>query len=792
MVHAATGNRGAQGLPVTTGHEPDHEPALDPVCGMKVDRARGRSGEHDGARFFFCSEGCAKKFGAAPERYLHPEKIADAKAAPAEAPPAGALYICPMDAEVVAHAPGPCPVCGMSLEPAVIESGDASEGPGEEERDLTRRLAGSALATVPLVVVAMTMRAPWTPLVSLLLAAPVVLWGGAPFFARAWRSLLIARANMFTLVAVGSGVAFSYSALVTVHLLRGDDVYFEAAAVIVTLVLAGQVLEARARRQMTRSVRALLDLAPKMARLVPGAAGGEERDVLVSTLVPGDQVRVRPGERVPTDGRVASGTSSCDESLMTGEATPVAKSAGDRLIGGSLNGGGPLVMAVVHVGAATELARIVGRVRQAQLTRLPLQATVDRISAVFVPAVILVACATFVTWLALGATAAESLVRAVSVLVIACPCALGLATPVAVTAGIGRATTFGLVVRDAEALERIATVDTIVFDKTGTLTRGRPDVVAVCCAAGVDEAYARAVAAALEVHGEHPLAAAIVRAAAPAAIADLGAVIDVAVHVGGGISGTLGGAGAGGTAVVVGTEALLEARGVESAELRAAAAAGTFDRWRASGATVVHVARGGRWIAALSVTDTIKESAAATVHALAAEGLRLLLVSGDHLVTARAVAAAIGIAEGNVHGGASPADKDDLLMKLRGGGGRPRHRVAMVGDGVNDAPALARADASIAIGHGGAADVAIAAAGLTLLGEDLRGVVRARRLGVLTRRTIRQNVGLAFVYNLVAVPLAAGVFGRSLAAGPMVAAAAMTASSLCVLGNALRLRIRPL
>jgi Cu+-exporting ATPase len=753
---------------------------------MTVDPARGRSRDHGGARFFFCCEGCAKKFGAEPERYLTPAVVAkvDPVLAPSPAPaPADALYICPMDAEVVAHAPGPCPICGMALEPMALAAGEEGEGVSDEERDLTRRLRGSALATVPLVILAMTVHAAhvgWAPAAELVLAAPVVLWGAAPFFVRAWRSLRIARANMFTLVALGSGAAFGYSALVVLHVLPGDAVYFEAAATIVTLVLVGQLLEVRARRHMTSSVRALLDLAPKTARLVAGphATDGSDRDVLVSTLVVGDRVRVRPGERVPTDGRVVSGASSCDESVMTGEARPVAKQVGDSLLGGTLNGSGPLEMEVTRTGQATELARIVGRVRRAQLTRLPLQATVDRVSAVFVPAVILVAAATFVGWMVLGAPAGEALVRMVAVLVIACPCALGLATPVAVTAGIGRGASFGLVVRDAEALERIATVDTVVFDKTGTLTRGRPEVLAVRCAPGIDEASVRSLAAALEAQSEHPLASAIVRAVAGSVSG--ARVTGVVVHVGAGISGTVDGA-----AVVVGSEALLETLGVDRAALVSAAAEGTFERWRASQASVVHVARDGAWIAAIAVDDPVRESARDTVRALAAEGLHVLLASGDHLATARAVAAAVGIAEADVHGGATPAAKDDLLAKLRA----EEHRVVMIGDGVNDAPALARADASIAVGS---TDVAIATAGLTLLGDDLRGVVRARRLGVLTRRTIRQNLALAFVYNLVAVPLAAGLFGRHLAASPMVAAAAMTASSLSVLGNALRLRVRAL
>ncbi len=742
--------------------------AQDPVCGMRVDPAKGRWSEHAGERFHFCCAGCQTKFVTAPETYLAKK---EAVAVP------GAIYVCPMDAEVVAHAPGPCPICGMALEPMTLEADDA---PGEEERDFARRVRVSAVLTVAVMVLAM--RGGHT-IVEIVLAAPVVLWGGAPFFARAWSSLRIGRANMFTLVALGSGVAFVYSGLVALRVIRGEGVYFEAAAAIVTLVLVGQLLEVRARRKMTSSVRALLDLAPKMARRVSG--DGVELDVLVASLVPGDRVRVRPGERVATDGRVVSGESSCDESAMTGEPAPVTKRAGDAVVGGTLNGDGAFVMEVTRVGEATQLAGIVARVRQAQRTRLPLQATVDRVSAVFVPAVIAVALVTFATWLALGAGAGEALVRAVAVLVIACPCALGLATPVAVTAGIGRGASFGLLVRDAAALERLATVDTVIFDKTGTLTAGRPEVTDVRLASGVDRVTALALAAAVEVNSEHPLGAAIVRAAGGhASPGGTASAIDIVVERGAGIAGQVDG-----EAIALGNERFLTSRGVVLGDL--AAHAGAIEGWRRAGASVVYLARGSSWIAALAVSDPIKPSAAGTIRALLAEGLVVRLVSGDHLGTARAVAAAVGIAESDVRGAARPEDKDELLLALHKEG----HRVAMVGDGINDAPALARADAGIAFAHAGAqsgADIAVATAGLTLLGEDLHGVLRARRLGILTRRTIHQNLVLACAYNLVAVPLAAGILGRAWALDPMVAAAAMTASSLSVLGNALRLRIRSL
>jgi heavy metal translocating P-type ATPase len=760
-------------------------PAQDPVCGMKVDLDRlepggGRWSEHAGERFHFCCAGCQTKFAAAPETYLAKMQAAASSAPPPVVAVPGALYVCPMDAEVVAHAPGPCPICGMALEPMALEADDA---PGEEERDFSRRLRVSAVLTVAVLALAMS---GGHTIVELVLAAPVVLWGGAPFFARAWSSLRIGRANMFTLVALGSGIAFVYSGLVALRVLRAEAVYFEAAATIVTLVLTGQLLEVRARRKMTSSVRALLDLAPKMARRVSAVEDvGGDVDVLVATLVPGDRVRVRPGERVPTDGRVVSGESSCDESAMTGEAAPVTKRAGDTLVGGTLNGDGAFVMAVTRVGEATELAGIVARVRQAQRTRLPLQATVDRLSAVFVPAVIAVALVTFVTWLALGAGAGEALVRAVAVLVIACPCALGLATPVAVTAGIGRGASFGLLVRDAAALERLATVDTVIFDKTGTLTAGRPEVTDVRLASGVDRATALALAAAVEVNSEHPLGAAIVRAAGgQASRAGTATATEIVVERGAGIAGQVDG-----EAVLIGNERFLASRGVELADVVAHADA--IEAWRRAGASVVYLSRGSTWIAALAVSDPIKPSAAGTVRALLAEGLGVRLVSGDHLGTVRAVAAAVGIAESDVHAAARPEDKDDLLLALRKEG----LRVAMVGDGINDAPALARADAGIAFAHTGAqsgADIAVATAGLTLLGEDLRGVLRARRLGILTRRTIHQNLVLACVYNLVAVLLAAGILGRAWALDPMVAAAAMTASSLSVLANALRLRIRSL
>jgi len=788
--------------------EPEHvhgtgTTAVDPVCGMTVDLAKGKpTHEHDGVTYHFCSEGCRAKFAADPAKYLEPRPTAGGgcahgprgahgqhgHAAPVAAAP-GAKYTCPMHPEVVRDGPGSCPICGMALEPMMPS---ADDGPNPELVDMSRRLWVSAPLALVLLVVEMSshfLGVDLLPFVSardqqylqLALAAPVVLWGGWPFFVRGLDSLRTRNLNMFTLIAIGIGTAFVYS-LVAVfapgifppemrdhHGLVG--VYFEAAAVITALVLLGQVLELRARSATSGAIRALLGLAPKTAHRV--GADGATSEVPLADVAVGDVLRVRPGDSVPIDGVVVSGRSAVDESLVTGEPVPVGKEAGDRVTGGTRNTTGSFDMKVDRTGAETTLSRIVALVAEAQRSRAPIQGLADRVSAIFVPAVMVVAALAFVVWLAVGPmpSLAYALVAAVSVLIIACPCALGLATPISIMVATGRGAAAGLLIRNAEALERMAAVDTIVVDKTGTLTEGKPRLTGIETVRGVPEDVLLALAGGVEQGSEHPLAAAIVAAARERGLR-LDRATDFEAVTGQGVRGTVAG-----RAVLLGNLRLLEAAGVDTRALAEAAA-----RHRARGETVMLAAVDGKPAGIVAVSDPIRATAREAVAALKADGLRVIMATGDNRATAEAVARDLGIDE--IHAEVLPEDKSRIVADLHKAGAR----VAMAGDGVNDAPALAAADVGIAMGAG--ADVAVESAGITLMGGDLGGVVRARNLAVATMRNIRQNLFFAFVYNALGIPLAAGVlfpvFGILLS--PMIAAAAMSLSSVSVIGNALRLR----
>lgn len=763
----------------------------DPVCGMTVDPARAKHVlELDGTTFYFCNPRCKERFAANPGAYGHGAVAVPSAPAPAHVPavPKGAVYVCPMDPEVRRTAPGPCPVCGMALEPEVVER-ETKDDP--ELADMARRLRVSAFLTVPLVALSMGEMVPgvphfgaWKNPAELLLAAPVVLWGGAPFLQRGAISVVRRRLNMFTLVALGTLAAFLFSVVATAapHVFpptfRGHhgsvEVYFEAAAVIVTLVLLGQVLELRARRQTGDALRALLQLAPTQARRI--SDGGKEDDVQVEALRVGDLLRVRPGERLPLDGRVVEGTSTCDESMITGEALPVPKGPGDRVVGGTLNGNGPLIMEVLVLGEGTVLAQIVRLVNEAQRTRAPVQRLADRVSAIFVPAVVVVAGVTFGLWLAMGPEprGAHALVSAVGVLIVACPCALGLATPLSVMVGMGRGAGEGILFKDAQALDRLEKVDTLLLDKTGTVTRGRIQVVAVePMGAGVEQGLHAAdivdLAAALERGSEHPVGAAI--AGASPGSNPRPAVHDVVVTPGEGITGRVGD-----EHVVVGNRRALDRGHVEIP------AEGLAEEGQAAGHTVVYVARERRLVGRIVLADEVKPTSRRAIEDLRRGGLRVVLLSGDHEATARAVASQVGIDE--VWGGVSPGEKAAKVKELQAQG----RVVAMAGDGINDGPALAQADVGIAMGTG--TDVAIQAASVTLVKGDLHGIAKARALSRRTMANIRQNLAFSFAYNGLGVPLAAGVLypGMGLTLSPMVAAAAMSLSSVSVIANALRLR----
>ncbi len=760
---------------------------LDPVCGMTVDPANAKGGhhEHAGVRYSFCNPKCRERFAADPGKYLAPK----AEAPSPETLSPGTTWICPMDPEVRQNHSGACPVCGMALEPDQPVLTD--DGPDPELVSMTRRFWVGAVLTLPLFVLGMAEMLPGAPLAHVLsptamawfqflLATPVVLWGGAPFFERGAVSVKNRHLNMFTLVALGTGAAYLFSVVATLapgllpDAFLGHSgaapLYYEAAATIITLVLLGQMLELRARRATSGALRALLQLAPAVARRV--GADGRDEDVPLEQVKAGDTLRVRPGEKVPVDGVVLEGTSAVDESLVTGEPLPVEKTAGALVTGGTVNGTGGLVMRAERVGRDTLLARIVQRVAEAQRSRAPIQRLADRAAAVFVPAVIAVSAVTFLVWALVGPEPrlAHALVNAVAVLIIACPCALGLATPMSVVVGMGKGAGVGVLIRDAEALEVLERVDTLVVDKTGTLTEGKPRLVTVE-ARGVDEARLLRLAASLERGSEHPLAAAVVAGAEARGVTP-GAVKDFRSLTGKGVEG-----GVDGTRVALGNLALLEALGMDGGDWGARAEA-----LRHEGQTVVFVAVEGRVVGLLGVADPVKATTAEAIATLHREGLRVVMLTGDSRTTAEAVARGLGLDE--VVAGVLPEGKGDGVTRLRAEG----RTVARAGDGVNDAPALAGAHVGIAMGTG--TDIAMESAAVTLVKGDLRGISRARTLSQATLRNIRQNLFFAFIYNLVGVPIAAGVlypvFGWLLS--PMLAAVAMSLSSVSVIGNALRLR----
>jgi Cu+-exporting ATPase len=753
----------------------------DPVCGMTVDPAKTPDhAEHAGHAYHFCSAGCRAKFVTDPGKYLQPKA--------AEPPPQpGATYTCPMHPEIRQDHPGACPICGMALEPVTVT---ADTGPSHELKDMTLRFwVGLALA-VPVFV--LEMGGHLTGLTMLLgrqasnwiqfaLASPVVLWAGWPFFVRGWVSLKTRKLNMFTLIAVGVGVAWAYSVLAVLDpalfpaAFRDESgavpVYFEAAAVITVLVLLGQVLELRARERTSGAIKALLDLAPRTARRV--RHDGTDEEVTLDQIQVGDRLRVRPGEKVPVDGELVEGRVSIDESLVTGESMPVTKEAGATVIAGSINKTGSFVMRAEKVGADTLLARIVQMVAEAQRSRAPIQRMADQVSGWFVPSVMGVAALAFVGWAVMGPEPrfAYALVAGVSVLIIACPCALGLATPMSIMVGVGRGAQAGVLIKNAEALERFEKIDTLVVDKTGTLTEGGPAVVAIATAGGASETELLRLAASLERGSEHPLAEAVLRAAKDKGLA-LSEASDFDSPVGKGVMGVVDG-----RRIIIGGGRLMAEHGVDLAPLSDQA-----ERLRADGTTTVFASVDGKLAGLIGIADPVKPTTPEAVKALKAEGVRLVMMTGDNRTTALAVAHRLGIDE--VEAEVLPEDKAKVVQKLRAEG----RSVAMAGDGVNDAPALAAAEVGVAMGAG--ADVAIESAGVTLLKGDLVGLVRARRLSRAVMRNIRQNLFFAFVYNAAGVPVAAGVlypvFGLLLS--PQIAAAAMALSSVSVISNALRLR----
>jgi Cu+-exporting ATPase len=741
--------------------------------------------EYRGRRYHFCHPSCLERFREAPEDY-----IGGRKAGPVIE---GAEYTCPMHPEVRQHGPGSCPICGMALEP-VAPSLQEEDNP--ELADMQRRFRIAAALSVPILVSAMSSHLPGRPLerlassefrtwLEMLLATPVVLWAGRPFFIRAWHSILHRRLNMFTLIGLGVAVAYGFSLVAALipqvfpPSFRDPHgqvaVYFESAAIIVTLVLLGQVLELKARARTGAAIRALLGLAPKTARLIQ--ENGVEVDVPLEAVRVGDRLRVRPGEKVPVDGVVVEGASNVDESMLTGEPAPVGKQPGDRVAAGTINGNGTLVIRAERVGAETLLAQIVRLVAEAQRSRAPVQRLADQVAGYFVPAVVAVAAVTFLVWSLWGPAPrmAHAVVNAVAVLIIACPCALGLATPMSVMVAAGRGATLGVLFRNAEALERMCKVDTLVVDKTGTLTEGKPRLVSVSAAAGYDEARLLELVASVERASEHPLAAAITEGASARGLTLL-PVEEFRSVPGKGVAARVNG-----LRVVVGNESWLAESGIEVEALAAEAG-----RRRARGETVLFAGADGRLAGLLGVADPIKAAAADAIRSLREEGIRIVMVTGDDPLTADAVARRLGIEE--VFAGVSPERKAEVVRRLQQEG----RVVAMAGDGINDAPALAQADVGIAMGTG--TDVAMESADVTLIKGDLRGIVRARRLSRATMRNIKQNLFFAFVYNLLGVPVAAGVlypfFGLLLS--PVIAAAAMSFSSVSVVGNALRLRTQAL
>jgi Cu+-exporting ATPase len=767
-------------------HDESATKVRDPVCGMMVDPTTSQHRfEHHGETFHFCSAGCRAKFAADPAKYLA-RKNEEQKAGEPEMP-AGTIYTCPMHPEIRQVGPGSCPICGMALEPEVAS---LETGPNPELADMTRRFwIGGALA-LPAVVLEMGghlagphnwIDATLSNWIQLVFATPVVLWAGWPFFVRGWQSLVTRNLNMFTLIAMGTGVAYVYSVLGTVAPqifpanFRGHEgavaVYFEAAAVITVLVLLGQVLELRARDATSGAIKALLQLAPKTARRVE--PDGAEHEVEIDTLHAGDRLRVRPGEKVPVDGVILEGRSSLDESLVTGESMPVTKESGAKVIAGTLNQSGSFIMRADKVGRETLLSQIVQMVADAQRSRAPIQRLADQVAGWFVPAVIIVAVAAFAAWAWFGPEPrlAFGLVAAVSVLIIACPCALGLATPMSIMVGVGRGAQAGVLIKNAEALERMEKIDTLVVDKTGTLTEGKPKVVSIVPASGFTENDILRLAASVERASEHPLADAVVRAAKEKQLT-LSPVEGFDSPTGKGATGKVDG-----KTVVLGNARYFTSIGIDTKALDAEA-----ERLRGDGATVINMAVDGASAGLFAIADPVKASTPDALKALAAEGIKVIMLTGDNRTTAEAVARRLGITE--VEAEVLPDQKSAVVTKLQKAG----RSVAMAGDGVNDAPALAAAEVGIAMGTG--TDVAMESAGVTLLRGDLVGIVRARKLSQATMSNIRQNLFFAFIYNAAGIPIAAGIlyptFGVLLS--PIIAAAAMALSSVSVVGNALRLR----
>ena len=769
---------------MTAGHHHEASPkdrAVDPVCSMTVDphTAKHRADYH-GHPYYFCSAGCRTKFVNGPQKYLdarEPEPVAE-----------DSVYTCPMHPQIRQVGPGSCPICGMALEPELAGS---DIGPNPELIDMSRRFWIGIALTVPIFVLEMGSHIAgahsWVDptlsnYVQFAFATPVVLWAGWPFFVRGWQSLVTRNLNMFTLIAMGTGVAYAYSLVATFapglfpQAFRGGHggapaTYFEAASVITVLVLMGQVLELRAREATSGAIRALLGLAPKTARRVKDDDSDE--DVSLDEIHAGDRLRVRPGDKVPVDGVIIEGRSAIDESMITGESMPVTRQKDSRVIGGTINKSGSFIMRADKVGRETLLSQIVQMVASAQRSRAPIQRLADQVSAWFVPAVIAAAIAAFGAWAMFGPEPRFSyaLVAAVSVLIIACPCALGLATPMSIMVGVGRGAQAGVLIKNAEALERMEKIDTLVIDKTGTLTEGRPKVASVLPAPGFDEAQVLKLAASVERGSEHPLAAAIVAAAAERKL-ELATASDFDSPAGKGVTGTVEG-----KKIALGNARFLSELNIDTSAVREEA-----ERLRSDGATAVFLAVDGKTAGVIAVADPIKQTTPEALRALAADGIRVVMLTGDNRTTAQAAARRLGIAE--VEAEVLPGQKSAVVEKLR----REGRVVAMAGDGVNDAPALAAAEVGIAMGTG--SDVAIESAGITLLKGDLTGIVKARSLSAAVMRNIRQNLFFAFLYNALGVPVAAGVLypALGLLLSPIVSAAAMALSSVSVIGNALRLR----
>ena len=755
----------------------------DPVCGMDVDPHTSRHrADHAGKTWYFCSEKCQEKFIAKPDAYLEPSKQSQASV------PSGSIYTCPMHPEVRREGPGDCPICGMALEPETVS---ADTGPSDELKDMTRRFWIGLVLTLPVFALEMgghvfglmhfisQQTSNW---IQLLLATPVVVWAGWPFFVRGWRSLVHRSLNMFTLIAIGTGTALLYSLLATLtpgifpDAFRQADgsvaVYFEAAAVIVVLVLLGQVLELRAREKTSGAIRALLDLAPATARRLDDQ--GNEEDISLDQVQVGDRLRVRPGDKVPLDGEVMEGRSNVDESMVTGEPLAVKKEVGDGVIGGSINGQGSFVMRADKVGQDTMLSQIVQMVASAQRSRAPIQGLADKVASIFVPVVILIAVVAFIAWSLWGPTPpmAFGLIAAVSVLIIACPCALGLATPMSIMVGVGRGAQLGVLIRDAEALERLEKVDTVVVDKTGTLTEGKPRVTELILTEGIAESELLRLAASLERGSEHPLVHAIVEKAKEAEV-KLTEALDFEAPNGMGVIGQIDG-----KRIALGNRLLMESEGVNTQSQDTHA-----DQLRSDGATVIFASIDGNLAGLLAIADPVKETTEEAIRSLQADGIRVVMLTGDNRTSANAVARRLGIDE--VEAEVLPEDKGRVIQRLRDEG----RIVVMAGDGVNDAPALATADVGIAMGTG--TDVAIESAGVTLLRGDLTGIATAHKLSKATMRNIRQNLFFAFAYNAAGIPIAAGILYpfTGMLLSPIIAAAAMSLSSVSVIGNALRLRM---